>query len=873
MSGLMMKKLSALVCVFFVLLALPAMAETAAPGKRLVLPTNVVPTHYDVAVTPDAANLKFTGKVVIDLDIVTPTRDIVLNVADIKLGKVELSGEKAAPKITLDEKQQTATFSFASTLPKGQRKLSIDYTGKIYEQASGLFALDYGSGKDKKRALFTQFENSDARRFLPCWDEPGIKATYTLTATVPTNEMPISNMPAAKTEKADAGMKRVVFQTSPKMSSYLLFLASGDFERVSRKVGKVDIGVVVKRGDRKLASYALDATAKLLPFYEKYFGAPYPLPKLDLVAGPGSSQFFGAMENWGAIFYFESVLLVDPKTSTERDRRGIYNTVAHEVAHQWFGNLVTMAWWDDLWLNEGFATWMALKATEQFHPEWTPMLAMVDSKDQAMSRDARVGTHAIIQPIQDVLQASQAFDQITYRKGAAVIRMLEDYVGADTFRAGVRRYIAAHAYGNAVTDDLWKELDAVSDADVTKIAHDFTLQEGIPLIRVAETAQGVKLTQARFALDDSGKKQLTWEVPVIAKGLGAKAAWRGAVSSNKPADMPAAKTGVIVNASQSGYYRTQYTPELFAKVAAKFPTLAPADQLGIVYDTRALGYSGDAPLSNLFGLAKQMNARMDPAVLTAITERIGAIDVLYDGLPTQTAYRAYARKLLRPIFDKVGRTPKRGESKNTVILRQALMETLSRLEDPEVIAYAKAMFEKSVKKPASVSAEDRRLALSITARHADAATWEQLLQLAKNAPTDIERERYYTHLGDAIDPALAKRALDMSLSDDIMPTTRPQIIETVSGEYPELAFDYVVSHHDQVLKLIEPTARESFAAGLLRSGKDAKLIPKLDAYSKKYIPEHARRAVDVTAGQIMLNSNVRAKRLPELDRWINDNGY
>lgn len=863
-----MKKLSALVCVLFVLFARPAAAETA-PGKRIVLPANVVPTHYDIRVVPDAPNLKFTGKVVIDVDIVAPTRDIVLNVADLTLAKVELSGESAAPKIKLDDKQQTATFTFASALPKGRRKLTIEYAGTIYEQASGLFALDYGAGEQKKRALFTQFENSDARRFVPCWDEPGVKATFALNVTVPANEMPVSNMPAAKTEKLAGGLKRVQFANSPKMSSYLLFLATGDFERVSRKVGKVDIGVVVKRGDRRRAAYALDATAKLLPFYEKYFGAPYPLPKLDLIAGPGSSQFFGAMENWGAIFYFESILLVDPKTSTERDRRGIYVTVAHEVAHQWFGNLVTMGWWDDLWLNEGFATWMSFKATDHFHPEWNVMLAMVDSKDRAMSRDARVGTHPIIQPILDVLQASQAFDTITYQKGAAVIRMLEDYVGADTFRAGVRKYIAAHAYGNAVTDDLWRALDAVSDADVTKIAHNFTLQEGIPLVRVAEGKTGVRLTQARFALDDSGKKPLAWNVPVIAREIGAKRAWRGAVSSEKPVDAPlASKAGVVVNADQSAYYRTQYEPALFAKLTDKFATLSAADQLGLVYDTRGLGYSGDAPLSNLLGLARQTSARMEPAVLIAVAERIAAIDRLYNGLPGQAAYRAYGRKVLRPVFAKVGWVPKRGESKNVVLLRQTLAEVLSELDDPEVVAYAKKLFAKSVKKPASVSAEDRRLALSITARHADAATWEQLHELAKTAPTATEKERYYEYLGHAVDQALAKRALALALSNDILPTTRPQIIATVADEYPELAFDFVLANREQVMNLIEPTARERYVPGLLGSGNDLSLVGKLKAYADKYIPEHARRAAEVTAGQISLNADVRAKRLPEVDRWI-----
>ena len=863
-------KLAARLAAALLAITAPALSLTPAPAaaaaERVVLPEDVRPERYEIRIRPDAEHLNFTGHARIAVEVIRATDRIVLNAADLAFQHAGLSGVAAAPRIELDEAQQTAAFVFGHELPPGRYVLSVDYKGRIYQQASGLFALDTQGPGGRQRALFTQFENSDARRIAPLWDEPAAKAVFSLTVEAPAGQMAVSNMPVAHAEPLPGGQTATTFADSPKMSSYLLFLALGDFERVHRQVGRTDVGVVVRRGQAANAGFALDAAAELLPYYNDWFGLPYPLPKLDLVAGPGQSQFFGAMENWGAIFAFDHDLLLDPGAS-QADRQSVYIAIAHEMAHQWFGDLVTMAWWDDLWLNEGFASWMEHKAADRFHPEWKSSLQAMASRDRAMQVDAGPRTHPVITPIRDVFAASGAFDSITYKKGEAVIRMLERYVGEDAFRAGIRAYMARHAYGATTTDELWAELERVSPLPVTDIAHDFTLQSGVPLIRAESWRGGVRLSQDRFATRPPPGGSL-WRTPVRVASANGGGAWTGLVSRPRPQQLQMRPDSApVVNAGQDGYFRTAYAPDLWSRLTARFASLAPADQLGLLYDGRALAEAGETPFGDYLELARSATRATEPIVLDALADQLSAMAQAYPPGPAGTAFRAYARARLAPILLRIGWDAAPGEAENVAGLRADLIADLGEFDDPDVAAEARRRFQASLADPEAQPAALRYGIQEAVARQADPRAWEQLHALARAAGSTRERDRLYRLLGAAHDPALADRALALALSGEPPPTIAPGMIASVAARHPEKAFDFALAHRRQVDALLEPTSRTIFFANLASGSRDPAIVPRLMAFGRT-VPTSSRSEIDKAAAAVQRRRDFVERRLPEIDRWL-----
>ena len=856
-----------LVAGLFASLCATAMAASANP----TLPDAVVPDAYRIAVTPHAAQARFEGRVEIDVQVRRRTDRIVLDSADLAIAGASLDAERAAPRIVLDAARQRATFRFAHPLALGRHTLRIDYSGKIQDTAAGLFRLKHTTPAGEATSLFTMFEDSDARRFVPSWDEPARRATFELTATVPADQMAIGNMPVASTEALPGGLKRVRFAPTPRMSTYLLFFGLGDFERVHRDVAGVDVGVVVKRGDTAQAEYALDAAARILVYYNAWFGTPYPLPKLDMVAGAGGSITFGAMENWGAIFYFERDLLIDPTLATEEDRHRVFEVVAHEIAHQWFGNLVTMAWWDGLWLNEGFATWMEVKATGELHPGWQGWAARADSKQQALDIDALRGTHPVITHISDVSQTEGAFDTITYSKGEQVVRTLEATMGADAFRDGVRRYIARHAYGNTVTDDLWRALDEGSARPVRAIARDLTTQPGVPLIvehaaRCVDGRTEVTLSQEQFSV--GAPRVASWRTPValaVAGGAGVHVVITGAA----PQHVTVPGCGrLVINAGQASYLRVRYSDAGLAELADGFATLGVDDQLGLLSDTQALAYAGKLPMGALLKLMRQVPRQADPLVISLLIDQLDDLDGLHDGLPTQAGFRAFAVGLLEPEMARVGWQPQAGEAGAIATLRAEVIEALGRFDDPEVVAGVRSRFERFVAEPASLQGDVREAVLDVVARRADSGTWDTLHALAGRTASELEKSEFYKLLGRARDAVQADRALALAISGEPPATVAGHVLSAVGAAHPAATLAFVDAHWAQVEPLYGDGAAASIAARFFDTGADRALAARLDAFVAARVPAPARARIVKNAALIRYRASVREQRLPEADTWI-----
>jgi len=851
---------------------------SSAPGapQREQLPSTIVPLSYDLALVPDAVNLQFRGQVRIAIQVKTSSSSIVLNADQLVLDKAVLDTTETATGMTLDGKLQRATLTFARAVTNGRHTLSINYHGVIGKSTDGFFAMDYDSQAGKRRTIATNFEPTSERRFMPSWDEPGIKATFCLTVDVPQDRMAVSNMPVASTEMLENGQKRVHFARTPKMSTYLYFLGIGDFERVSTQVDRTQVGVVVNRGDTDKGRYALGEAARLLHYYNDYFGVAYPLPKLDLIVAPGEIGG-GAMENWGAIFYSQSLLLFDPARSTEADRQVVFQVVSHEMAHQWFGDLVTMAWWDDLWLNEGFARWMQTKAADDLHPDWKTGLKALEIFESGKRADAKPSSHPVVQPVMDANQAVQAFDAITYQKGAAVINMLEAYVEPNTFREGVRRYMHRYAYRNTVDADFWSEVQAVARKSVLQVEADFTRQTGLPLIRVeTETAGGgqtkLVLSEDRFAEDPAtiaSAPVQRWHIPVTVSTGSVPVTYvlsgRDAVTLSVQGKGP-----VIVNAGQSAYVRTLYPNSIIEVLKSAISVSQPADQLGLLYDSWALGQSSYAPVTNYLDMARSIPVGADPAVWLQIVSTLVSIERYYPDDDSGLAFRSFARQTLNPLASRLRWDAQANEESNNAVLRDAVLQALGRFGDQAVITEARRRFEIALKDPKGVSPAVRQTAISIVARNADEATLDRLIAIARDTKDPLEKENLFVALAQVADPAGAERVLDVGVGPEAPAGTAPYTLYRVSVEHPDQVWNRALQLGDRPDFPIDPYVKLFLMPAIAGNSSDPKRAIDLQAYANEHIPSSARQRVVGAIADINMNASFRAKRLPEITRWLAD---
>jgi len=854
------------VALFALLFAIPAAAQTGEAEIRLG--TNVRPTHYEIAVTPDFDALTLAGQAEIDLAIAEPTNEIVLNAVALEFDRVRLDGN-LTPQVRFDEEEQTAHLTFPRAVSAGEHRLSIGYRGTINTGAFGLFAQDYqNEDGGEGRLLATQFEAADFRRFAPSFDEPMFKATFDLTVVAPANLVAISNMPVASAQDVAGGLRRTRFATTPRMSTYPMFLAVGDFERISQQVDGVEINVYTRRGMSEQGRFGLDAAVEHLPWLNNYFGVPYPLPKLDIVVFPGAGDF-AAMENWGAISFFETYLLVDENTTSEALRQFIYTTMAHEIAHMWFGDLVTPVWWDDIWLNEGYASWMENVVTEDLRPDWNIWDQAQAPLQAAMLQDARPTSHPVIVPIANVDQAEQAFDLITYQKGFAVVRMLEDYVGADGFRTGVQRYMREHAQSNTRSVQLWQAIEAASGRPLQQIADDFTRQPGVPLISV-ETGRcrggqmQVTLRQGEFTALPTNRTARLWHTPVTIRSLRGGEPVHLLTGDDRTATGSVACGAYVVNSGQIGYYRVQYPRAAFDQLAQSFAQLEAADQLGLLYDTRALGRAGTVSAADFFALAARTPQGADPFVWTIIANELNGTDGLFDNDdPRRERYRVFARGLLNPVFARVGWARVQGESDNTSILRASLINALSSLEDPAFQAEALRRF-----RAGQIDGRVRTAVLGAVGAAATPEAFDEILTRARAATSQLEKQALYGALSGARDRALAQRALQIALEPDVPPAFSPAIIGGVGAEYPELAADFAEAHRADIASRLDPDSATTFVPGILSGSNDPATMARLRATIDRDVPGSSRRVPESAYAAMNERIATRERRLDDLDAWL-----
>ncbi|WP_296942132.1 M1 family metallopeptidase [uncultured Massilia sp.] len=774
-----------------------------APGH---LPKNVVPTDYAIAIVPDVDKRTLRGTEQVTLQFKEATDTIQFNALNMTFERVRLDG-KPVRSVAIDAKRQIVTVTLAAKAGPGRHVLDLAYTAQIETGPRGLFAQPFQKPDGSRDVLLsTQFEATDARRMFPCWDEPAFRARFQLTATVPAKWAAISNMPVEK-RVVKGDLATTTFARSPSMASYLVEFTGGDMAKIGTRAGATEINVWAVRGQEQNGKVALEDARQILLDYNDYFGVPYPLPKLDAIAVPGGFQ--GAMENWGAITYNDQTLLLTP-TSTIDNRQLVFGISAHEMAHQWFGDLVTMGWWDDIWLNESFASWGAAKETDKRNPGWRVREAEDAGKEAAMRVDARVGSRAVHYPVENELEPQNNADPlIIYNKGQAVLRMLEAHVGPDVFRDGIRAYMKKHQYANTTSTDLWNALGAASGRNIAGLARDWIEQPGFPVVAVrsecdANGTRVLALDQSRFLLydRDGNKERPHWSIPLRMR-VGADGAAQS-VLLEKDGDRIAAgrcDQPLSLNADADGFYRVAYDDAVLAVNTKAFATLPDGDRIALLDDQWALVENGTRPLAGYLALVDAMGDSLNERAWNQILGALDTIERAERGTPGHDTFVAHARALLKPVATRMGWAPAAGETAGMQRLRRSLLARLGAWGDQDVVAEARRRFAAFVAARDSLAPDDQATILTIVAQNADAATFEQLHAVARGARNETEVRRFYPILMRVRDPQLAAQAAAIALSPEIPPQAdvlRLGLVLALAAEHPQLSWTTFTQQFDKL---------------------------------------------------------------------------
>ena len=782
-------------------------------ADAVVLPSNVKPSKYRMTLQPDLEAFTFKGEQTVDIDIVIPTARIVLNAAELQIGDVTLrrNGTSiSAQSIALDEGTETAILDFGRTLAQGPAQLEMQFTGILNDRLVGFYRSEYQDAEGQTKYLATtQFEATDARRAFPCWDEPAQKAVFDVTLVFDDGYQTVSNTPIVEETTPVPGLRSVRFGETPVMSTYLLAFVVGDLVSVEADAANgTTVGVWTTRGKKNQAGFALDTSVKLLGYFNEYFGIPYPLPKLDHIAIPDFAA--GAMENWGCITYRETALLVDPENSSAGTRQRVAEVVAHEMAHMWFGDLVTMEWWDDLWLNESFASWMGTKSVDWLFPEWEMWTQFVNmDTNRALSLDGLRNSHPIEQEVKNPAEVSQLFDAISYSKGGSVIRMLENYLGPEVFRGGLYRYLKGNEYGNARTQDLWAALEEESGLPVTNIMDSWVKQTGYPVLQVEadRKADGlsVSLSQERFLYDRLlGDEELSpevWQVPVSISAPGAPTASTVMESGEAVISVPAVRPSddwYKVNSDQTGFFRVNYESEDWERLAPAISTqqLPATDRLGIQNDAYALSRAGLLPVTQFLELAGSYAGETDASVWSDLASNLRDIEQLIAGEPVHPSYQRFGRELFGAAARRAGWTPDPNDGHLDSLLRSTVLGQSGSYNDEDTLDQASNLFRQYLENPEAVHPDLRGIVFSLAAQAGDRSTYDQLWELEERTNLQEEKIRLLLAMSRFQDAGLLNETLGSSLTSRVRSQDTITVVASVAANPKgrEPAWEFVKSN-------------------------------------------------------------------------------
>ncbi|KAK4208605.1 putative aminopeptidase [Rhypophila decipiens] len=669
-----------------------------AMSDRDILPDDFKPRHYDLVITDlDFAKWSYKGTVRIDGEVNKPTKDITLNTLELKLlSSKAVVGDKTleSTNFSEDTKAQRSTVAFDQELPVSSKvSVAIDFTGELNHDMAGFYRSQYKPAAPAAASvprddefhymLSTQFESCDARRAFPCFDEPNLKATFDFSIEIPEDQVALSNMPVKSTEASSSGKKLVSFETSPVMSTYLLAWAVGDFEYVEAftdrkyKGKEIPVRVYTTRGLKEQGRWALQHAPKIIDYFSEQFEIDYPLPKSDILAVHEFTH--GAMENWGLVTYRMTAILFDEELSEARFRNRIAYVVAHELAHQWFGNLVTMDWWDELWLNEGFATWAGWFATDHLHPDWEIWPQFVhEDMNAAFTLDAVRSSHPIQVPVRDALDVNQIFDAISYRKGCSIIRMLALNLGVKTFLKGIAIYLKKYQYGNAKTVDLWAALSEASGVDVAAMMKPWTEKIGFPVLTVAEEGDQISVKQSRFLSTGDVKPdedETVWWIPLGLKGKTGAEGVDSAVLTTKQSTIGGVSPEFYqLNADATGFYRVNYPESRLKTLGTQLDKLSTEDKIFIIGSASNLAFAGDATTASVLSFIKGLSNETHYRVLSEALDSIGLVRAIFgDDEDIKNGLAKFTLELIAKALKEVGWQAKEGEGFNAGLLRKRLL--------------------------------------------------------------------------------------------------------------------------------------------------------------------------------------------------------